>query len=59
MIRAAEMVKQSPQSTKQIAVECGYNDVSNFQRDFKMVHATTPRKFRFRELTALAAAAGK
>jgi AraC-like DNA-binding protein len=50
MIRAAELIKYSPLAIKQIAVECGYSDISNFYRDFKIVHAITPKMFRFREL---------
>jgi AraC-like DNA-binding protein len=50
MIRAAELIKCSPLSMKQIAVECGYSDTSNFYRDFKIVHAITPKMFQFREL---------
>jgi AraC-like DNA-binding protein len=50
MKRAAELVKDSPQSLKEIALRCGYNDVSNFHRDFKIVYATTPRKFRLKGL---------
>jgi AraC-like DNA-binding protein len=61
MIHAAELLKQSSQSTKQIATSCGYSDVGNFRRDFKMIYGTTPRKFRLKELSDLVrhAAAGK
>lgn len=54
MIRAAELVKQNAPSIKQIALDCGYTDVSNFYRDFKAVHGITPREVRLKELTALA-----
>ena len=56
MFRAAEMVRQSTLSIKQIALDCGYSDVSNFYRDFKGVNGITPRQVRFRELTARAIA---
>jgi AraC family transcriptional activator of mtrCDE len=61
MLQAAELMRQSPQPSKQIALECGYNDISNFYRDFKTVYAMTPREFRLRELGARArhAAAGE
>lgn len=52
MMRAAELVKQSARPIKQIALECGYSDVSNFYRDFRSSHATTPREVRFRELAS-------
>lgn len=54
MIRAAELVKQDAQPIKLIAIECGYNDICNFYRDFKAVHGTTPRDMRLRELAAQA-----
>ena len=46
MIRAAELVKQNALSIKQIALDCGYSDVSNFYRDFKSIHRITPRELR-------------
>jgi len=54
MHRAVQLLKQNSRSIKQIAFECGYNDISNFYRDFKRVYAITPRELRLRELTALA-----
>jgi transcriptional regulator GlxA family with amidase domain len=55
MIRAAaELVQQNSRSIKQIAFECGYSDVSNFYRDFRSVHAITPREARLRALVELA-----
>ena len=53
MMRASELIKCSPLSMKQIALECGYSDISNFYRDFKIVHAITPKMFQFRELDKL------
>ena len=52
MIHAAELVKQCTLSIKQIALDCGYSDMSNFYRDFKSIHRITPRELQFRELTA-------
>jgi AraC-like DNA-binding protein len=54
MTQAAELVKQNARSIKQIAIECGYSDLSNFYRDFRSVHAVTPREARLGELTTLA-----
>jgi AraC-like DNA-binding protein len=54
MIRAATLVKQNSYSIKQIALECGYSDLSNFYRDFRGVHAMTPRAARLRALRELA-----
>jgi AraC-like DNA-binding protein len=53
MSRAVDLVKQSTHSIKQIALECGYSDVSNFYRDFKTVHGDTPREVRLKELAGL------
>lgn len=50
MSRAADLLKHDSRSIKQVASECGYTDISNFYRDFKSVHATTPRKVRLTEL---------
>jgi two-component system, response regulator YesN len=52
MIRAAELLNSNT-PIKQIALECGYSDISNFYRDFKAVHAATPRELRLRRLTVL------
>jgi AraC-like DNA-binding protein len=46
MIRVANLVKQSAQPMKQIALDSGYNDLSNFYRDFRKIHGTTPRQLR-------------
>jgi len=52
MNRAAELLKNPTISIKGIASDCGYNDISNFYRDFKQVHATNPRQARFELLSA-------
>jgi two-component system response regulator YesN len=61
MIHARELLQRSSRSTKQIAMDCGYGDVNNFRRDFKIVHATTPKRFRLKLLagTVRYAAAGQ
>jgi AraC-like DNA-binding protein len=49
MAKAAELVRaQAP--TKDIARECGYNDTSNFYRDFKSVYGITPKEMWLNEL---------
>jgi two-component system response regulator YesN len=50
MARAADLVKDQTLSIKGIALELGYNDVSNFYRDFKQVHRTNPRQLRISHL---------
>jgi AraC-like DNA-binding protein len=52
MTRAAKLVKETARPIKQIALECGYSDVSNFYRDFRSIYAITPREVRLRELLA-------
>ncbi len=47
MNRAAELLKNPTLSIKGIAFDCGYNDISNFYRDFKQVHGINPRQARF------------
>jgi AraC-like DNA-binding protein len=44
MIRVANLMKQRVQPMKQIALEFGYSDLSNFYRDFRKIHGTTPRQ---------------
>lgn len=38
-------------TVKQIALVAGYDDVSNFHRDFKRVHGMSPRQWKLRELS--------
>jgi len=47
MDRAAELLKNPILAIKSIASDCGYNDISNFYRDFKHVHGVNPRQARF------------
>ena len=50
MNRAVELLKTPTLSIKGIAFNCGYNDISNFYRDFKQVNGITPRQARFASL---------
>jgi len=54
MVRAADLVRITALSIKQIAIDCGYSDVSNFYHDFTDIHGITPREVRLKELKALA-----
>jgi len=53
MIRAANLIEQHDLSIKEIAHRCDYDDVSNFYRDFRKVHGTTPQALRERHLGLL------
>jgi AraC-like DNA-binding protein len=46
MTRAAEMLTNFALPIKTISSRCGYSTVSNFHRDFKMVHGTSPMQMR-------------
>lgn len=50
MSRAARLASDHKLSIKQIALQSGYADISNFYRDSKRVHALTPRQFRAHQL---------
>lgn len=50
MAQAAELVTDCSLAIKRIALASGYSDVSNFNRDFKLVHGISPRKYRVRQL---------
>jgi AraC-like DNA-binding protein len=51
MSKAAQLLQVPSMPIKQIALQCGYGDLSNFYRDFKSVHRATPKDVR---LSALA-----
>jgi AraC-like DNA-binding protein len=53
MTRATELLREYTSSIKQISVECGYSDLSNFDRDFRSVYGITPRQARFKEWAKL------
>lgn len=53
MSRAAKLSTDHTLSIKEIAVESGYRDVSNFYRDFRKVHAQTPMQMRAQRLAKL------
>src|SRR5437879_8818135 len=55
MSKAAQLLKDCPRPIKQVALECGYGDVSNFYRDFKNSHAATPREMSRNALAAIEA----
>ena len=46
MRRAAELLKDCIIPIKTVAARCGYSVVSNFYRDFKIVHGTSPKQMR-------------
>jgi two-component system, response regulator YesN len=50
---AALLVERCALPIKDISRQCGYDDVSNFYRDFRKVHGTTPRQLRARRLELL------
>jgi AraC-like DNA-binding protein len=52
MARAAQLVQCWNIPIKEVAHRCGYDDVSNFYRDFRRVHGTTPRELRARQLVS-------
>lgn len=54
MYRAAQLLKVHSSAIKAVAFQCGYSDISNFYRDFKRVHAVTPKELRLKELTVIA-----
>jgi AraC-like DNA-binding protein len=50
MARAAELLKDRLLPIKTIASDCGYNEVSNFYRDFKSVYKTSPKQMRLMQM---------
>ena len=53
MTRAAELLKDCVVPIKTIAARCGYSVVSNFYRDFKIVHGTSPNQMRHLQMGQL------
>jgi AraC family transcriptional regulator, regulatory protein of adaptative response / methylphosphotriester-DNA alkyltransferase methyltransferase len=53
MTRAAQLLDQQNLPIKEISHLCGYHDVSNFYRDFRKVHETTPQLLRLRRVALL------
>jgi len=43
---ACKLLNSKKLSITQIAYECGYNNLSNFNRFFKLIKKTTPRQYR-------------
>lgn len=58
MTRAAELLKDSLIPIKMIAAHCGYGVVSNFYRDFKIVHGTSPKQMRQAQMSEAFCMAG-
>lgn len=48
---AAEWLKAGVLPIKTIASDCGYTEVSNFYRDFKSVHGTSPMQMRLTQMS--------
>jgi transcriptional regulator GlxA family with amidase domain len=46
MARARQLLKTSRLSVKEVAAECGFQDVSHFVRDFTKLHRASPAQFR-------------
>ena len=46
MAQAAVMLEDCVLPIKEIAHNCGYSAVTNFYRDFKLVHGTSPVRLR-------------
>ncbi len=53
MTWAAQLVEHYNLPIKEVADQCGYDDVSNFYRDFRKVHEMTPQDLRARQLDLL------
>jgi AraC-like DNA-binding protein len=43
---ACKLLNDKNESISQVAFECGFNNLSNFNRSFKIVKNTTPRTYR-------------
>ena len=44
--RAAKMLKKTNDKTIDIAFDCGFNNISYFNRAFKAQHGVTPKEYR-------------
>jgi AraC-like DNA-binding protein len=53
MTRAAQLVELYDVPIKEVAHQCGYDDMSNFYRDFRKVHKMTPHGLRARQIELL------
>ncbi|HAK80604.1 MAG TPA: AraC family transcriptional regulator, partial [Runella sp.] len=42
---ACRLLKDSTKSVSEIAFECGYSNLSNFNRQFKQITKLTPREY--------------
>jgi AraC-like DNA-binding protein len=52
LARASVLLQDCALPIKQIANDCGYEDISNFYRDFRQTYGVTPRILRMRKLSA-------
>jgi AraC-like DNA-binding protein len=52
MTRAARLLRYAALPIKTISSQCGYTLVSNFHRDFKVVHRMTPAQMRFKHMNS-------
>jgi AraC-like DNA-binding protein len=43
---ACKLLQQSDLPVTQVAYECGYSNISYFNRTFKKIHGITPREYR-------------
>jgi AraC-like DNA-binding protein len=55
--RACRLLTESEKNITQVAFECGFTNLSNFNRQFLRLKSTSPRQFRTRILQRLPAAA--
>ncbi len=44
--KAADLLLATNKSAKEIALECGFNDISYFTRTFKTIYKKTPKEYR-------------
>lgn len=50
---AVDLLKTTDDSIAEIAYECGFNNLSNFNRKFKSYYNTTPRKYKTEYKTSI------
>ena len=58
MAGAAQSITRHAVPIKKIAQQCGYEDLSNFYRDFRRVHGMTPQQLRAHHLDLLCQSKG-
>lgn len=50
---AKHRLKNESRTVTEIALECGYSDVTYFNRVFKQLYGLTPEKYRNNQMAAL------